>query len=202
MIFSSFSGAVLGPRARGGRLFLVEHPPAVPVLPEQVDGQLLHGDPIVGAELIDRLGDADVRVVIDGSGHVCPEGVLEIGHQVTGDGPLGLGSEVIAEDGVLPDRAVQVMAPGSRVRIEEGDADAVIRNGRSRGGSVVLRRQLEMHGDEPPEMGAPLRVDGVPGVDGDEVLPQCRMHLHEYCHVFMLLSSSHAAKVKGFLFLP
>lgn len=186
---------MLGPRARGGRLPLVGHPPSVPVLPEQVHGELLHGDVVVGAELIDRLGDADVRVVVDRSGHVCPEGMLEVRHQMAGDGSLRLRSEVVAEDRVLPDRAVQVVAPGSCVRVEESDADAVVRGGCVRSRSVVRRCELEVHGDEPPEMGAALRVDGVPGVDGDDVLLQCGVHLDEYSHVVLLVTSCHAAKV-------
>lgn len=195
MIFRSFLAGVLGPRARCGRLPLVDHPPAVPVLPEQVDGQLLHGDPVVGAELIDRLGDADVGVVVHRSGHICPEGVLEVSHQVTGDGPLGLRSEVIAEDGVLPDRTAEVIAPGTGMGVVESDADAVVRGGCVRRRSVVRRCELEVHGDQPPEVGASLRVDGVPGVDSDQILPQSRVYLDEYCHVFMLRSSCHGAKV-------
>ena len=127
--------------------------------------------------------------------------MLEVGHQMSGDGPLCLGSEMVPEDGVLEDDAVQIHAPGAGVGVEDGDADAVGRSVGTWCRRVVRRRELQVHRQKPPEMGAPLREDSVPGVDGDEILAQCRVHLDEYGHEFLLLlASCHAAKVMRNLF--
>ena len=75
-------------------------PEPVPVLAEHLYGNLLVFDMVVVAELVDGIGYFQVRIIAQGAVHISSERLLEMMHEMSGDGFLTRFRQVVAVQGM------------------------------------------------------------------------------------------------------
>lgn len=151
---------------------------AEPVLPEHLVGDDVHVYLVKRAELEDGVVDGELVVIAQGSGHVAPEGLLEVPGEVVGDDLLTGGCQIVAEEGLLVDDAAGVPVVLLALGLVDADPDAALRS--ACWCRLVIRRdggQVHLH--QAPQPGLTAREDDVGViVYGEDVRPESREHLH------------------------